>query len=196
MWRFDILQTILQAKPITLSGSTITPSQSVRNLRAISNTSLSFENTVGSVCRSIFLELRGISHGLSVACTKQLIPTFILPRLDYCNSMLDVPGTLVDKLQMLLTPYSTSGRPIMSNTSARSALAAILSGMEFKMARLVLFTASPQFICLSLCGHSRSVHSAHQGFSYKLENFGLCSCFSGASKFFSQVFFQSKPPFV
>ncbi len=46
---------------------------------------------VNFLCRSVFLELRRIGHlrrHLTVDATKKLVSSFVLSRLDYCNSLL------------------------------------------------------------------------------------------------------------
>ena len=58
---------------------------------------------VSLLCRSVFLELRRIGHlrrHLTVDATKKLVSSFILSRLDYCNSLLGgLPENRLDRLQ-------------------------------------------------------------------------------------------------
>lgn len=91
-----MLNHLAPSASLTFFRSTIAFSLFVRNLSVIFGISLSFEDHVNSFCKSIFLELRGISrirHLLFVASTKQLMSAFVLSRFIYCNSLfLDLPG--------------------------------------------------------------------------------------------------------
>ncbi len=88
---------------ISLGSSTIKPSESVRNLGVTLDQTLSFKKYVSSVCRICYLELRRISsvrHLLSVEATKTLVCSFVLSRLDYCNSLLaGCDQSLLSRLQ-------------------------------------------------------------------------------------------------
>ena len=58
---------------------------------------------VNRLCRSVFLELRRIGHlrhFRSVDATKKLVSSFVLSRLDYCNSLLaGLPDNRLDRYQ-------------------------------------------------------------------------------------------------
>ena len=58
---------------------------------------------VNFLCRSVFLELCRIGHlrcHLTVDATKKLVSSFVLSRLDYCNSLLaGLPENKLDRLQ-------------------------------------------------------------------------------------------------
>ena len=86
-------------------GTAIQVSDTVRNLGVVLDKSLSFEQQVSAICRMCYLELRRISsirHLLSVEATKTLICSFVLSRLDYCNSLLaGCPKHLLQKLQRI-----------------------------------------------------------------------------------------------
>ena len=88
---------------INLIDSTITLSQSARNLGVTLDQNLSFQQHVSNVCRICFLELRRISsirHLLSEDTTKTLVCAFVLSRLDYCNALLSgSPSHLINRLQ-------------------------------------------------------------------------------------------------
>jgi len=88
---------------VQLDNCSIIPSQTVRNLGVTLDQTLSFHQYVSSVCRVCYLELRRISsvrHLLSEEATKTLVCSFILSRLDYCNSLLaGCPKTLLSRLQ-------------------------------------------------------------------------------------------------
>jgi hypothetical protein len=75
----------------------------VRNLGVTLDQTLSFKKYVSSICRTCYLELRRISsvrHLLSEEATKTLVCSFVLSRLDYCNSLLaGSHQSLLSKLQ-------------------------------------------------------------------------------------------------
>ena len=62
---------------------------------------------VNLLCRSVFLELHRIGHlrrHLTVDATKKLISSFVLSRLDYCNSLLaGLPENRLDRSQRVQT---------------------------------------------------------------------------------------------
>ena len=63
----------------------------VRNIGVYLDSSLSIDQPVNLLRRSVFLELRRIGHlrrHLSVDATKKLVSSFDLSRPDYCNSLL------------------------------------------------------------------------------------------------------------
>ena len=88
---------------VSLEGCDISLSSAVRNLGVILDQTLSFNQHISSVCRTCYLELRRISsirHYLSEDATKTLICSFVLSRLDYCNSLLaGCPKHLLSRLQ-------------------------------------------------------------------------------------------------
>ena len=97
------LKSVLQTCSLTLSGSTIPLSHKVRNLEAYLDSNLSMDQHVNFLCRSVFLELCRIGHlrrHLTVDATKKLVSSFVLSRLDYCNSFLaGPPENRLDRLQ-------------------------------------------------------------------------------------------------
>ena len=101
------LKSVPQTSSLTLSGSTIPFSYKVRNLGVYFDSNLSIEQHVNFLCRSVFLELRRIGHlrrHLTVDATKKLISSFVLSRLDYCNSLLaGLPENRLDRSQRVQT---------------------------------------------------------------------------------------------
>ena len=89
--------------PLTIGLNEITPAETVRNLNVHLDEHLSFQQHISFVCRTCYLELRRISsirHCLSEDATKTLVCSFLLSRLDYCNSLLaGCPKHLVSRLQ-------------------------------------------------------------------------------------------------
>ena len=95
---------ILSHKPLLwLSGSTIPFSYKIRNLGVYLDSHLSMDQHVNLLCRSVFLELHRIGHlrrHLTVDAMKKLVSSFLLSRLDYCNSLLaGLPENRLDRLQ-------------------------------------------------------------------------------------------------
>ena len=88
---------------ITINESTIQFSESLSSLGLTIDNTLSMRMYVLSVCKLAYFELRRISsirHLLSTSATKTLVCSFVLSRLDYCNSVLaGSPHYLIDKLQ-------------------------------------------------------------------------------------------------
>ena len=97
------LKSVPETSSLTLSGSTIPFSYKVKNLGVYLDSNLSIDQHVNFLCRSVFLELRRIGHlrrHLTVDATKKLVSSFVLSRLDYCNSLLaGLPENRLDRLQ-------------------------------------------------------------------------------------------------
>ena len=97
------LKSVPQTSSLTLPGSTMPFSYKVRNLGVYLESNLSMDQHVNFLCRSVFLELRRIGHlrhHLTVDATKKLVSSFVLSRLDYCNSLLaGLPENKLDRLQ-------------------------------------------------------------------------------------------------
>ena len=75
----------------------------VRNLRITISSNTTMDKQVTNICRSAYAELGYISsmrHLLTVNVTKTLLSTFVLSKLDYCNSLLcGSPQFILDKLK-------------------------------------------------------------------------------------------------
>ena len=75
---------------------------------------MSTDQYVNLLCRSVWLELRGIGHlrrHLLGDATKSLVSSFVLSRLDYCNSLLaGVPENRLDRLQRV---ENNAARPVL-----------------------------------------------------------------------------------
>ena len=63
------------------------------------------EHNVKQLCKSLFFELRKISHMrafLNDASLQKLVTSFVLSRMDYCNSLLvNLPNDTITKLQRI-----------------------------------------------------------------------------------------------
>ena len=94
----DALPTSIQ-----VDGTCIHFSQSVKSLGVTLDNTLSMHLHVLNICRSAYAELRRISsvrHVLTTEATKTLVCSFVLSRLDYCNSLLSgCPHYLLHRMQ-------------------------------------------------------------------------------------------------
>ena len=90
---------------INISSSHITFSDSVRNLGLFLDQNLTMEKQVNHLCKTLYLQLRRLSKirsFLSTDAAKKLAVSFILSRLDYCNSLLiGIPQEKILKLQRI-----------------------------------------------------------------------------------------------
>ena len=93
----------IDCSSVNICGHEITVSAKARNLGVIFDSQLSMEHQINSVCKAIFLELRRISlirKYISPEAANQLVSSFILSRIDYCNSLYaGLSLTKVNKLQ-------------------------------------------------------------------------------------------------
>ena len=96
------MQHVPQAS-ITVGGSTITPSRTVRDLGVYLDTTLGLTDHVTRTVQSSFFQLRQLKYVrrcLNKDNTKILLHAFVTSRLDYCNALLaGQPACLIDKLQ-------------------------------------------------------------------------------------------------
>ena len=90
---------------ILVGQSEISFSEEAKNLGVTLSCDMSMETHVTNVCKSAYIELRRISSirkFLTVHATQTLVCSFVLSKLDYCNSLLSgCPKYLIDKLQMV-----------------------------------------------------------------------------------------------
>ena len=91
---------------ISVGQSAIPFAVSARNLGVIFDNSLNMRDHITRVCQGAYFEIRRIScirHLLTQEATKTLVTSFVLSRVDYCNSLLaGIPQNLIDKLQKVL----------------------------------------------------------------------------------------------
>jgi len=90
---------------ITIQNQSVPVSTSVRNLGVFFDQFLTFEKHISHISKLCYLDIRRISairHLLTTNATKVLMCAFILPRLDYCNSLFtSIPNYLIDRLQKI-----------------------------------------------------------------------------------------------
>ena len=93
------------ATNMSVSGCIISFSQSVRNLGFYLDQTLSMDAHISQLCRTLFCQLRRIGKirsFLSTDAANKLAVSFILSRLDYCNSLLaGLPENKLSKLQRI-----------------------------------------------------------------------------------------------
>ena len=76
---------------ITVGDATVEPTSSARNIGAVFDDTISFEEHVIEPCKTAFSHIRNISFirpCLSIDSTKTLVHALVTFRLDYCNVLL------------------------------------------------------------------------------------------------------------
>ena len=90
---------------IYIGNDCIPYSRSARNLGIILDTTLSFTHQISNIIKSvnfILYTIKIIRPSISTEIAKLLITSLILPKLDYCNSIINgIPDYLLHKLQLL-----------------------------------------------------------------------------------------------
>jgi hypothetical protein len=92
-----------QPTSVQVANTDISFSSSARNLGFTISPNMTLDKHISNICRSAYFELRKIStirHSLSAQTTNILVCSFVLSKLDYCNSLLSgCPLYLLHKLQ-------------------------------------------------------------------------------------------------
>ena len=100
-----ISQVTLSLTPLTTSGHNILFSQSVRNLGVFIDKTLSMDVHIKHLCHILFCQLGRLGKirpFLSTDAANKLAVSFVLTRLDYCNSLLaGLPDNKLNKLQRI-----------------------------------------------------------------------------------------------
>ena len=100
-----ISQVTLSLTPVSISGHNIPFSQSVRNLGVFIDETLSMDVHIKHLCCILFCQLRRFGKMrpfLSIDAANKLAVSFVLTRLDYCNSLLaGLPDNKLNKLQRI-----------------------------------------------------------------------------------------------
>ena len=103
--RSKLSEVIPNLAPMSISGCDIPLTQSVRNLGFYLDETLSMNAHIKYLCRILFCQLRRIGKirsFLSTDAANKLAVSFILSRLDYCNSLLaGFPDNKLNKLQRI-----------------------------------------------------------------------------------------------
>ena len=100
-----ISQVTLSLTPVSISGHNIPFSQSVRNLGVFMDETLSMDVHIKHLCCIFFCQLRRLGTTrpfISTDVANKLTVSFVLTRLDYCNSLLAcLPDNKLNKLQRI-----------------------------------------------------------------------------------------------
>ena len=91
---------------ITVGDATVEPTSSARNIGAVFNDTMSFEEHVNHLCWTASYHIRNISRvrpSLSIDSTKTLVHALVTSCLDHCNSLLyGLPDYLIQRLQYVM----------------------------------------------------------------------------------------------
>ena len=100
-----ISQITLSLTPVSISGHNIPFSQSVRNLGVFIDETLSMDVHIKHLCCILFCQLRRLGKirpFFSTDAANKLAVSFVLTRLDYCNSLLaGLHDNKLNKLQRI-----------------------------------------------------------------------------------------------
>ena len=91
---------------VTFGNSTISPATTVRNLGVVVDQKFSFQAHVNKTVSSCFYQLRRLKSSVKALpseTAKTLVNSFVISRIDYCNSLLDgAPQYLLSRLQRVM----------------------------------------------------------------------------------------------
>ena len=100
---------------VTFAGSDIQPSSTVRDLGVLLDSELSFGPHISQLVSRCFLYLcriKSCEHALPMDAAKAVVNSFVIPRVDYCNSLLaGAPRYQLDRLQSVM---NTAARLLVS----------------------------------------------------------------------------------
>ena len=117
-----ISQVTPSLTPGSIYGHDMPFSQSVRNLGVFVNETLSVDVHIKQLCRILFCQIRRlgkISPFLAIDAANKLVVSFILTRLDYCNSLL--AGLADNKLNKLQRIQNHAAQIVLSKSRHVSA---------------------------------------------------------------------------
>ena len=116
---------------ITLNNTSICPVSSARNLGVLFDTHLSLNNHVSNVCRAASFALHrigSIRQYLDVKSTENLVHSFVMCRIDTCNSLLyGLPDTQIARLQRI----QNSAARLVTRTRTRESITPILKDLHW-----------------------------------------------------------------
>ena len=163
------LKSVPETSSLTLSASTIPFSYKVRNLGGYLDSNLSMDQHVNFLCRSVFLR-----RHLTVDTTKKLVSSFVLSRLDCCNSLL--AGLQENRLDSLRRVQNNAARLVLGRRGRDHAEPLLRSlhwlpvraRIEYKISSLCYRSrdsSAPAYFSdlLSVYQPSRSLRSADAG---------------------------------
>ena len=121
-----ISQVTFSLTPVSISGHNIPFSQSVRNLVVFIDETLSMDVHIKHLCHILFCQLRRLGKIRpfpSTDAANKLAVSFVLTRLDYCNSLhAGLPDNKLNKLQRIQNHAARIVLRKPSNVSATSLL--------------------------------------------------------------------------
>ena len=103
------------ASSVKITGCPIVPSNSIKNLGVLIDSTLSFNSQVDSTCKAIHFHLRALKHirkSITIDTAKTIACSIIGSRLDYCNSLL--AGTSERNIMKLQRAQNTAARIVMN----------------------------------------------------------------------------------
>ena len=181
----------LSIKSMDINKDSIPFSDCVKNLGVFLDSSLSMDSHVNNLCKTLYFHLRRISKirkYLTVDAANKLAVSFIMSRLDYCNSLL--AGLSEKKISKLQRIQNCAARMVLRKSRRDSAsgllrslhLLPVKARIEYKICCLcyqVLYTSNaPLYLkhILKLYTPSRLLRSrkSRQLFvpRYVLDNYG------------------------
>jgi hypothetical protein len=125
------LQHLDQTQPVSLAGTNISLSRSIKILGVTLDPQLSFDAHVSSICQSCNFHLRALRHIrplLSLDLAKQLACSIVSSRLDYCNSLLS--NTSQHNISRLQTVQNNLAR-IVCNVPPKTSAGPLLKQLHW-----------------------------------------------------------------
>jgi len=96
----------LSTDPLLIDDASLTPSSTVRDLGVVLQSNMPMTSHINQTVGQCFRQLRLIKScikSLSFEAARTLVNSFIISRIDYCNSLLaGIPKYLLDRLQSVL----------------------------------------------------------------------------------------------
>jgi hypothetical protein len=150
---------------ISITGSSIKPVKTIKNLGVHLDTNLTFDQHVNSICKAAQFHIRALRHvrqSLSKEMTCRVACTIIGAKLDYCNGILHrISTTNINKLQRVqntLARVVTGGRRYDHITPVLKELhwLPIKHRIDFKLATIVYKvkqTQEPSYLAELLIDH-------------------------------------------
>uniref|UniRef100_A0A8P4G3E0 Reverse transcriptase domain-containing protein n=1 Tax=Dicentrarchus labrax TaxID=13489 RepID=A0A8P4G3E0_DICLA len=125
------LRDSLSKDIVTLDGTNLASSTTVRNLGVIFDQDLSFNSHIKQTSRTAFFHLRNITkirHILSQTDAEKLIHAFVTSRLDYCNSLLSgCPNKSIKTLQLI----QNAAARVLTGTRKRDRISPVLASLHW-----------------------------------------------------------------
>ena len=166
----------ISIEPITIGDISIPTTSSAGNIGVIFDSTFQMDAQFGKVCQACYFWLRNIcsvrSH-LALTATRQIVHSLVIPRLDYCNSLLQgLPKYQLARLQRV---QSAAARVISCiprhehNSDIRMQLhwQPIQQRVSYKLLLLTFLVAhgnAPEYLSELLVLHkpNRALRSAYQ----------------------------------